>query len=333
MRYGVFILAILIVGVPALNQKHRAAPPMPDHFVIARDSFFDFGPPFHYLELIFVRDTKNGSSIERILLTPEGHACVQPAKVEIASASTNKSPAALLGTTNPCAIPEKKLSRELKRRKHGLVFSGVNVVLQVQCGDHLRQIKSDILDRDIYAAAPDTPANTSWTMKLLEQIDQAIGERVVDKPIFSDLEKPNGMQQPNPVPDSPTLSDVSEGKFDAMFPGTTIKPSEVYRPALILPGAPIVRLIGALDVQPEVFSLPVYPAIARTTGTEGEVTFDFDIDQDGIPTDIKNGRGPTMLKSEVVSAIKSWKFPRDSSGRQIKVTFEFILMCKSSDPH
>lgn len=331
MRCGVFILALFIVGAPAPNQKHTPVPPMPDHFVIARDTFWDFGPPFHYMELIFVRQTENGSSIERILLTPEGHECIQPAKVDVGFASINKSPVALLGGTNPCTIPEKELTRELKRRKHGLVFSGVNVVLQVQCGDHTRQIKSDILDRDIYAAAPNTPAHTSWTMKLLEQIDQAIGDRVVDKPAFPISEQARDVQQPEP--DSPTLRGVSEGKFDALFPGTGIKASEVYRSSQILPTAPSVRLIGALDVQPEVFSLPVYPAIARTTRTEGEVTFDFDIDQNGIPTNIGNDRGPAMLKSEVVSAIKSWKFPKDSAGRQIRVTFEFILTCKPNDHH
>jgi TonB family protein len=331
MRYGVLILAIFIVGVPTPNQKHRSAPPMPDHFVIARDTFWDFGPPFDDLELIFVRPTEDGSSIERVRLTPSWNECIDPGKVEVAAASINKSPVALLGATNPCAIPEKELTRELKRRKHGLVFSGANVVLQVQCGDQLRQIKSDILDRDIYLASPDTPKHTSWTMKLLEQLDQAIGSRVVDRPIFPLNEKPEGVQHPESEPDSPTLQDVSKGKFDALFPGTTIKASEVYRAAQLLPPAPIVRLVGALDVPPEAFSLPAYPMIAQMTRTEGEVTFDFDIDHNGVPTNIRNDIGPTSLKSGVVSAIKSWKFPKDSAGRQVKVTFEFLLTCKPSN--
>jgi TonB-like protein len=330
MRYGVFILALLIVGAPAPNQKHRAAPPMPDHFVIARDSFFDFGPPFHYLELFFVGPTESGSSIERILLTPIGSECFQPAKVETASALIKKTPAALLGGTNPCTIPEKELTDELKRRKHGLVFSGVNVVIQVQCGDQTRQVRSDILDRDIYAASPNTPEHTSWTMTLLEQLDKAIGNRVIDKPAFPLPESPNKTQQPRQEASSPNLLDVSQGKYDVLFPGTDIKASEVYRAAQILPPSPIVRLIGALDVPPQVFSQPVYPMLAQMVGVEGEVTFDFDIDPNGVPTNLRNDVGPVLLKGAVASAIKSWKFSKDASGQQVKTSFEFILTCKPS---
>ena len=331
MRYGIFILALLIVGAPVPKQKHRPAPPMPDHFVIARDTFWDIGPPFHYLELVFVRPTESGSSIERILLTPEEQECIEPAKVEVASASINKTPAAFFGTTNPCTIPEKAITRELKRRKHGLVFSGANVVLQIQCGAQLRQIESDILDRDIYLASPNTPEHTSWTMKVLEQIDQAIGEPVVDKPIFPALETPEGVQKPEPPPDSPTLSEVSDGRFDALFPETTIKASDVYRAAQILPSAPIVRLIGALDATPQVFSLPVYPRIAQAARVEGEVSFDFEIDQSGVPVKLQNSTGPVMLRNAVYVAVKSWKFPITTSGKQMKATFEFVLTCKPSN--
>ena len=331
MRYGVFILALFIVGAPAPNQKHRAAPPMPNHFVIARDSFFDFGPPFHYLELFFVGPTESGSSIERILLTPTGSECFQPAKVEAASVLIKKSPAALLGATNPCTIPEKELTDELKRRKHGLVFSGVNVVVQVQCGDQIRRIRSDILDRDIYAASPNTPEHTSWTMKLLEQLDQAVGNRVIDKPAFPLPENPDKAQLSGQETTSSGLRDVNEGKYDALFPGTSIKASEVYRAAQILPPSPIVRLIGALDVPPQVFSQPEYPILAQMVGVEGEVTFDFDIDPNGLPTKLRNDVGPVLLKGAVASAIKSWKFSKEASGQQIKATFEFILTCKPSE--
>jgi hypothetical protein len=331
MRYGVFILAILIVGVPAPNQKHRTALPIPDRFVIARDSFFDFGPPFHYLELFFVRPTESGSSIERILLTPIGSECFQPAKVETASVLIKKTPAALLGGTNPCTIPEKELTDELKRRKRGLVFSGINVVIQVQCGDQTRRVRSDILDRDIYAASPNTPEHTSWTMKLLEQLDKAIGNRVIDKPVFPLPETPDKTQQSGQEAPSPNLRDVSQGKYDVLFPGTDIKASEVYRAAQIVPPSPIVRLIGALDVPPQVFSQPEYPMLAQMVGVEGEVTFDFEVDPNGVATNLRNDVGPVLLKGAVASAIKSWKFSKDASGQQVKVTFEFILTCKPSE--
>jgi hypothetical protein len=328
MRYGVFILALLIVGAPTPTQRHRSTQAVPDHFVIARDSFFDFGPPFHYLELFFVRPTETGSSIERILLTPTASECFQPAKVETASVLIKKTPAALLGGTNPCTIPEKELTDELKRRKHGLVFSGVNVVIQVQCGDQTRQVRSDILDRDIYAASPNTPEHTSWTMKLLEQLDKAIGNRVVDKPAFPLPESPDTAQQRGQEAPSPNLRDVNQGKYDVLFPGTDIKASEVYRAAQVLPPSPIVRLVGALDVPPQLFSQPEYPILAQMAGVEGEVTFDFDVDPNGVPTNLRNDVGPVLLKGAVASAIKSWKFSRDASGQKVRVSFGFILTCK-----
>src|ERR1700722_1014544 len=222
MRYGVLILALLIVGVPVPGQKHRPAPPMPDHFVIARDTFFDFGPPFHYLELFFIVPTTNGSSIKRILLTPQADACAEPATVESHSALIQESPAALLGSTNPCTIPERELTRELKRSKHHLVFSGANVVMQVQCGDQTRLIRSDILDRDLYAVAPNTPEHASWTMNLLARLDEAIGHMVMDRSIIT---IPKFEEPPKVESDSPILREVFEGKYDVLFPSTAYKPS------------------------------------------------------------------------------------------------------------
>ena len=73
----------------------------------------------------------------------------------------------------------------MKRCKKCLVFSGANIAMQVQCGSKTRVIRSDILDRDMFDPAANTPEHTSWTMKLLSQMDKAVGPGVMDRPIFS----------------------------------------------------------------------------------------------------------------------------------------------------
>jgi hypothetical protein len=123
MRQGtVAFFLLLTCGLTLAG--HTPAPPLPDRFTIGRDTFFDFGPPFHYVELLLVGPANEGTTIERVMLTPPGQACLVAAKVEVASATLKQSVASLFAGTNPCTIPGKDLNKELKRHKHHLVFSG-----------------------------------------------------------------------------------------------------------------------------------------------------------------------------------------------------------------
>src|SRR5216684_7277881 len=149
MRACVLGCVLAIMCHSALPQSRQSSPAQPEQFEIGRHTFVDFGPPFNFYELFIVRRAGDGSSIERITITPAGNECITPEKVETKSATTSDTVASLLGSTNPCTIPEKALRRELKRRKKGLAFSGANVVMQVQCGAKTRLIRSDILDKDV----------------------------------------------------------------------------------------------------------------------------------------------------------------------------------------
>jgi hypothetical protein len=142
VRPALIVLFLLpVIAAAALPKDHRAGPPVPDRFVIGRDTFFDFGPPFHYVELIFVNPDGDGTSIERAMLTA-GYKCTLAQKIQVAKARLKQSVADLFGATNPCTIPEKDLNRELKRRKHYLVFSGANISMLVLCGGQTRIIRS-----------------------------------------------------------------------------------------------------------------------------------------------------------------------------------------------
>ncbi|MGJ5816004.1 hypothetical protein [Paludibaculum fermentans] len=175
-----FLWLAAMAGTP--NKKQDPAPPPPSEFAVGRRTFFDFGPPFEFYEIISVRSRGQGAEIKRIILTPPGDPCTQPATVEIATASTTQTIADLLGGTSPCAIPEKALRRELKRCRKCLVFSGADITMAVPCGKQMRLIRMDILDRDMFDPAPKTPEHTSWTMGLIGRLDQLLGSLVMDRP-------------------------------------------------------------------------------------------------------------------------------------------------------
>jgi protein TonB len=322
----VLICALLILCSTAFPKERRLALAQPNQFEIGRHTFFDFGPPFDFYELFVVRPTANGASIERITLTPAGDECVAlaPAKLETASASISEPVAALLGSANPCTIPEKELRRELKRRRHGLVFSGADVVMQVECGAQTRLIRSDILDRDMFDPTPNTPEYTSWTMRLLARLDQAVGPGVMDKPIFPILQPEGPPARPS---GSVTLQDLGAGKYDVLLQGAPDKPSELYHAAQNRPPPPNVRLLSSEPIPPEVLVEPDYPPLAKMARVEGVVSFKIVIDTDGRATNLVFESGHPLLRETVKKAVASWRFPKTISNQRVQATLEFNLNC------
>jgi Gram-negative bacterial TonB protein C-terminal len=293
-------------------------------FEIARHTFLDVGPPNDFYELFVVRESGTGTSVERITLTPPGDACFQSAKVEVAKGSLAESISSLLGRPGPCAIPEKELSRERKRCKKCLSFSGANLAMSVQCGAQTRIIRSDILDKDMFDAIPNTPRLTSWTMQLLKRLDQAAGPGAMDRPMFS---SPHDEQQSEWNPDSDLLQDIGSGKYDELFKGAPDKPSELYRAAQVLPPQPTIRLVSSEPVTPATFLAPGYPPLARAAHIEGEVEFTIEVDPDGNPRDFAVQKGNPLLRPAMEAAVRGWKFPKDAIGQKVHAIVEFAANC------
>jgi len=159
MKRAVSVLFVLFCGS---NVCAKDGPPsIPDRFLVARHTFIDVGPPNDFYEIISVRGTDSGTVINRVTLTPAGDACIQPPTVETVSSAIPDTMSVLLEGRNPCAIPEKALRKELKRRKQGLVFSGAEISMHIQCGRKERVIRADVLDRDMFDSKAATPENTS----------------------------------------------------------------------------------------------------------------------------------------------------------------------------
>src|SRR5437660_1073210 len=259
MKCSEIWLFVLLCGCTTFAKDGRTLPSLPDRFLIGRHTFIDVGPPNDFYEIISVRGTASGTTVERVTLTPAGDACTQSATVEMAASSVPDPVSVVLEGHNPCAIPDKALRKELKRRKQGLVFSGAEISMHVQCGGKERIIRSDVLDRDMFDPNAATPENTSWTMRFLARLDKAFPSGVWDRPIIAGLTESAGAT----VPNGDAARALASGEYDRLFAGAPDRPSDLYRASQIRPPAPDVLLRSSVPFQPEKFVRPDYPPIAR----------------------------------------------------------------------
>jgi len=327
MRFFSFIFSMFLFVPSAGGQKNVVSKAELDHFEIGRHTFFDVGPPFDFYELLLVRSTGSGSVVQRIILTPPGNACFAPAKIETVSASLTESVSALLGNTSPCAIPEKELRRELKRCKNCIVFSGANITMRAPCGSQSRLIRSDVLDRDMFAVAPNTPEHTSWTMQLLNHLDQALGSGVMEKPAFSVL----GEDQATETKLDPEVQrGLESGAFDELFPKEKEKLSSIYSAAQVRLPPPSVQLVGSLPFAPQDPAIPQYPPLARAARIQGLVSFTVFLDTHGNLAAPIFAQGHPLLLEAVREAVRTWKFTDTARGQTISASIQFSLNCPTS---
>jgi len=295
-------------------------------FELGRHSFFDFGPPFDFYEVFVVRQTQTGSSIERITVTPPGDECTQPAKAEVASGTSSKSISGLFAAKDPCSISEKQERRERKRINTGLVFSGAEVALRVQCGEQARVIRTDVLDRDMFDSHAATPQYTSWTTQLLQELDGSFPSGVMDRPVFS--VEPDKKELP--ISESEVVQNLVSGAFDGLFSEAPHQLSKLYRDSKAQRPSPTVRLLDIGPVQPSKLVTPIYPPLARLAHISGKVTFSVDVSESGQPKTFKLESGHPTLVPSVEDSVKKWMFPKETSGSQTKATFEFIMNCPAT---
>jgi TonB family protein len=323
MRKAAIFCVIVLVSCESFAGKRQEGVPMPESFVIGRHTFVDFGPPLDYYEIITVQPNGTGTAVRRVLLTPAGDTCNLPAKIESSSAETPESVPSLLGNKNPCSIPDKDLNRELKRRKKGLVFSGVEIRMQVRCGATNRLIRADVLDRDMFDPNPRTPENTSWTMQLLQQIDKTLGPGVWDKHMFSTEDG-----APKPVSlDASVAQALSDGVYDGLFAGAPDKPSVVYADTKKTIPNPAVVLVEVGPYQPVSSTLPGYPPLAKLARIEGSVVARVTVGAHGDVAGVNFESGHPLLKPSVEDALQRWKFAPELAGQQVRATISFQRNC------
>jgi hypothetical protein len=316
------LLAFCSLLAAATNRRKEPEPP-PNEFVIGRDTFFDFGPPFHYFEVIVVLPDERGVRVSRILVTPPGDACTQPAQIEVKETTISQTTSDLLQGNNPCLIPARELHKEQKRCKHCLTFSGADIAMRVQCSGVSRLLRMDILDRDIYDPLhAKTPVRASWTMRLLDRLDAALGPGPMDKPIFTTSDP-----IPSPSSETPLLHELAAGRFDELFPRTPVALSDLYRQVLHPIPPPSVYVVSS-EPTPSTSDAPQYPPLARSAHIGGRVQFTAEVGPDGHPTNI-HVEGHPLLKKSVEAAVAKWTYAKTGTGTAISGVIEFGNNCTS----
>ena len=315
----------LVFCSACIAQRHKHPEPFPTELVIGRDSFIDIGPPFNYYDLTFLHSDGERTEVERVSFTPPADTCYPRAEIETAHVKLNESIASMLHGVNPCEIPEKALQKELKRRKKGLVFSGMIVSIQVQCVNTVRVIRADVLDRDIFGDQSKTPQYTSWSRALFEKLDQATGQNPWEKPVFTVAE---GDDPAPSIAESAELTAIGDGKYDAIFGQTPDRPSVLYRLAKYAsPRKPFIELTKIEPVRPLTYESPVYPPIAKVARVHGTVELHLSVGDDGEAKDIVIDSGPEMLRKAVIEAASKWKFSAENAGKSINASVGFGLNC------
>jgi hypothetical protein len=322
------VLALLAILMPGIAGAQETPSSFPNQVLIARHTFFDFGPPFDFYEVLSLKDEGSSTSVERILVTPAGNACIQPPTVEDKAVRIDKPLAVIMQNKNPCDIPEKALRQERKRCKHCLVYSGVNVTLGISCKTGDRRIRTDILDKDLFDRSPNIPPNTSWTMAVLGQIDRSLGPSVMDKPAFS--VNVHNADPPN-TSDSAMLKSMKEGSYDGLFDSDK-KLSEIYRQSLEPSRLPSVEIVGMVPTVPLAADLPPYPPIARAAHVEGEVSFSFEVSPVGKVERLSFESGPELLRRTVGDSVTKWQFPESADTHHEEGKIAFRLNCPQTQP-
>jgi TonB family protein len=318
------LVVTILVWACCISAAQSKSASMPESLVIARDTFWDMGPPFDYYDLIQIKKTADGLSLDQVLVTPHGMACLQPATVEERSAVLHNTMSELLEGKNPCAIPDKDLHREIKRCKKCPVFSGVNVTMQASCNGKDRQLQMNILDRDIYDSRTPTPTNTSWSMRVLSTLNDSLGPSSEDKPIFQ-----IGVAPHHDFPNTPLVNAIRDGRFDDLFGNDSGVSQIVTEADQPLPPPPSVEIENVTPVSPMALEAPGYPPIAIAARIEGLVHARFDIAADGRTRNIvfDDEARLKMLQGAVSEAILKWNFPQPAWGQSGKVAIRFALNC------
>jgi hypothetical protein len=329
MRRTLTVCLALLSSGTAVGQKHPA-PPMPAEFAVGVHTYFDFGPPTDYYEILMVRPVADGTSIERVTLTP-GSKCQLHAKEEVSSVVVKESVASLL-QKSPCAISDKALYKERKNRAKELGgFSGADMVMQVECGSQRRLLRSSVFDHDWFDEHPNTPANTRGMALLVAHLNEQLETRSMEKPTgTSALLRNTGESHPDRIPSS-NENEIAAGKYDDLFPTSEEKISEIYRQAQEPAPNPRVTLRHAGLSAPEVFVAPEYSPIAKLVHYQGSVNFPVDVDRDGVPSNPDLHSCPPFLRENIEKAVLQWRFQKSETPYRVDVSLHFDPGCSESD--
>jgi outer membrane biosynthesis protein TonB len=186
----------------------------------------------------------------------------------------------------------------------------------------------DILDRDMFDPNPGTTEHTSWTMTLLDRLDAALGDTVMDQPMI-ELARPEAAvgQMPDRI-----VEDVRQGKYDDFFGKAPDKLSQLAHEAQAPLPTPTVELLSSTPFRPVAFEPPPYPLLAKAARVEGDVSFKLRVSADGTTTNFQFLSKQPLLLGPVENMAARWKFPQGVMGQEIQATLRFKTNCPAPHP-
>jgi TonB family protein len=103
--------------------------------------------------------------------------------------------------------------------------------------------------------------------------------------------------------------------------GDVLAKGSVHAPPPPLPPGGEVQAAHLLKEVP-----PAYPALAKSSHVEGDVTVDAFIDSTGKVTDVKVISGPTLLRQAAISAVRQWRYEPARLNGQVAATHLSVTM-------
>ena len=135
------------------------------------------------------------------------------------------------------------------------------------------------------------------------------------QPIANQLNLPTLIQKPAPIdPTAPSLGDItdlsriSDGASGGSGPSIVIFPRST--PVVVKPASthPMTVSTGVSEGMILSKTNPIYPVIARTTGTTGTVVLAATISTTGRIENLNVVSGPLMLRQAAIDAVKTWRY-------------------------
>ncbi len=312
----------------------------PSQFYIVSTFFSDAGALFYY-RLIDVRQEGSDAIIRYSRIAPVSEWCprvmVQSAEARVA----NTSPAALVGTNNPCAVKTADLRAALKKYKQRAgVFEAISFGVVTQCGSSsiVLRLPIDLTVRMSALKAAHPEIARLWDLPA-EITERGFGP----KDIFHDRDEEDeiALQQAG----EKIVPELLSGRFDiglaeAVQGNVGSGQSPSFGSLLASYQGPVSAAEASGRAFPtlvnkeryrftEYLTFP-YPPLAAMAHIEGKVDLQLTVDQStGEVLNALAVAGHPLLKEDAVHAVKRWRFdPESMSSGNISLTLDYSLQCR-----
>lgn len=162
-----------------------------------------------------------------------------------------------------------------------------------------------------YASAREMLASSETQIASLGGVPslQASTSRTSTAPSPIKKEPPTSTTEPNPASSSPAVAATVQPDQKKV---SSVSVAQVAGPAdkpTTKAEEPETINAGQLNTRATKRVLPVYPSIAKTSGTQGVVKVYVTIDETGKVAQISSSEGPILLRQSAELAARGWRFP------------------------